>query len=172
MESRTYNVYKYSELSEAGKAKALENLSDLNTDIEWWESTYEDAEQIGLKIIEFDIDRASYVKAEFIEDACHCAHKIKDNHGEICETYKTAVNFLAERDKIVNEANKDDNGDFEDEYELDQDLNYCEAEFLKSIQEDYRINLQKDFEYRTSDEAIIETIEANEYDFTEEGKLD
>jgi len=31
--------------------------------------------------------------------------------------------------------------------------------------------LQKEYEYQMSDEAIIETIEANEYEFTENGKL-
>ena len=32
-------------------------------------------------------------------------------------------------------------------------------------------DLESEVEYRNSDEAIIETIEANEYDFTEEGKI-
>jgi predicted transcriptional regulator len=31
--------------------------------------------------------------------------------------------------------------------------------------------LQKEYEYLTSEEAIIETIEANEYEFTEKGEM-
>jgi hypothetical protein len=32
--------------------------------------------------------------------------------------------------------------------------------------------LEKEYEYLTSDESIIETIHANEYEFTEDGKID
>ena len=46
-----------------------------------------------------------------------------------------------------------------------------ENEFLKSLLEDYSIMLQNEYEYLTSEEAIIETIEANEYEFTQAGKL-
>jgi len=31
--------------------------------------------------------------------------------------------------------------------------------------------LQKEYEYETSEEAIVETIKANEYEFTEDGNL-
>jgi hypothetical protein len=32
--------------------------------------------------------------------------------------------------------------------------------------------LSKEYDYQTSEEAIIETIKANDYDFTENGNLD
>jgi len=53
-------VYKFDELSDEAKQQSIENLYDLNVDYEWWDCTYEDAENIGLKISEFDLDRASY----------------------------------------------------------------------------------------------------------------
>ncbi len=46
-----------------------------------------------------------------------------------------------------------------------------EAEFLKSLLSDYLTMLQTDYNYLTSKEQIIETIESNDYDFTEEGKI-
>ena len=50
-----------------------------------------------------------------------------------------------------------------------------ECEELGDILDDFahwaRILLRDDAEYRTSDEAIREMIEANEYEFTEAGKL-
>ena len=46
-----------------------------------------------------------------------------------------------------------------------------EDDFLQSLCEDYRIILRNEYEYLTSEEAIIETIESNEYYFTEDGKL-
>jgi hypothetical protein len=46
-----------------------------------------------------------------------------------------------------------------------------EGEFLKSLLEDYRIILSKEYDYLTSRESIIETIEANEYEFDENGNI-
>ena len=166
-----YKVYSLDELTADAREQAVENLYDINIGYEWWEFTFEDASNIGLKIEEFDIDRGSYVKADFTEDACFTAHKIIDEHGETCETYKTASVFLADRDTIINGAEKDENGDFIDEYKLDEELDEIESEFLKSISEDYRIILSNEYDYRASEKAIIETIKANEFEFTEDGKL-
>ncbi len=52
-----------------------------------------------------------------------------------------------------------------------EELENDEDEFLKELLEDYRIILQKEYEYQTSEEAIIGTIEANEYEFTQDGKM-
>lgn len=164
-------LYKFEELSEEGKEKAIEKLYDINIDYDWWDSVYEDAKNIGLKIEEFDIDRGAYCKGKFIESAEECAHKIIDDHGESCETYKTAEEYLKQRDIMVNTAEKDENGELIDEYELDNELDDLDREFLKSLCEDYRIMLQHEYEYLTSEEAIKETIEANEYEFTENGEL-
>ncbi len=47
-----------------------------------------------------------------------------------------------------------------------------EAAFLKSILEDYSTILQNECEYLMSDEAVTETIQANQYTFTESGKME
>lgn len=169
--TKTYNVYSFDELSEKAKQKAIDKLYDINVTDEWWEQTYEDASEIGLKITGFDIDRGDFCEGEFNEGACFTAQAIINNHGEVCETYKTATNFLKERDEIVNSAAKDENGEFEDEYELDNQLDELESEFLKSILQDYLAMLRSSYEYLTSEEAIIETIESNEYTFLENGTM-
>ena len=50
-----------------------------------------------------------------------------------------------------------------------------ECEDLGDIIDDFahwaRVLLRDEYEYLTSDEAVKETIEANEYEFTEGGKL-
>ena len=58
-------VYLFSELSDQAKQKVIEDNYDINVDYEWWESAYEDAANIGLKITGFDIDRGSYCNGEF-----------------------------------------------------------------------------------------------------------
>lgn len=169
MKKKTIELYQWDELPEDAKKKVLSNHSDFNIDHEWWDSTYEDAKTAGIKITAFDTDR--YCNGDFIEDALFCANAIIENHGETCETYKTAQSFLVERDEIVNAAPKDENGDYEDESKLDLDLDDCEGDFLKSILEDYRIMLKKEYEYLTSDESIIESIKANEYYFDLSGNI-
>ena len=158
-------VFKFDELTTEGQEKAMENLSDINIDFEWWKPVYEDAERIGLKITGFDIDRGSYCKGEIIGTSEETARLIMSEHGKDCETVKTAKEFLVQLEAYQAKADGDQDGDFETEIEE------LEEDFLKSICEDYRIMLQKEFEYQTSEEAIIETIEANEYEFYANGKL-
>lgn len=176
MKTKTINLYSFDELSDKAKQKALENLYDINVDYDWWQYTYEDAERVGLRINGFDLDRGSYCEGDFLEDAKTVAELILKEHGEQCETYKTAKEFLSNYLPVLKELEV---YQAEDENELNQDLidsldeKCCDLidEFEKSIFEDYRIILQNEYEYLISEEAIKETIERNEYTFTEDGKL-
>jgi hypothetical protein len=170
MKKHTITTYSFSELSETAKEKAIQNLSDINVDGEWWESTYDDAERIGIKIKGFDLDRGSYCKLDFINSFGEVAEAIKREHGENCSTFKIAVEYLNDYDKLVTEQEQ-----FEEEsdefQEIEEEIEELDNDFKKSLEEEYRIMLSKEYEYLTSDEAIIETIEANEYEFLENGKL-
>lgn len=160
-------VYKFNELNETAQEKAIEKLYDINVYYEWWESIYEDAENIGLKITGFGIERGSYCDGDFIFDAENVAKTIISEHGTECETFKTASNFLKEyAPKCEVWWNSD-----ESNYDIENELEELKENFLKSLLEDYRIMLQQEYEYQTSKEAIIETIEANEYEFTQDGRM-
>ena len=87
MKTVTINLYQFSELSDEAKENAIKELYDINVDSDWWNSTYEDAAQINLKIKGFDIDRGSYVNAELIESANNTAELIIMNHGESCDIH-------------------------------------------------------------------------------------
>jgi len=164
MKTKIINLYQFSELSEDAKQHAIEKLWDINVDYQWWEFTEDDAKRIGLNILEFDLDRSYFVKGEFINSAPETAEKIIQEHGKNCETYKTAKEFLNDLNELTS---KSDN--IEDVNE--DDFKNLEDEFLKSLCEDYRIILTQEYEYQTTKESIIETIEANEYDFDEDGDL-
>jgi hypothetical protein len=164
MKTNEVKLYSFDELLEDAKQKAIEKLYDINVDFDWWESTYEDAEQIGLKINGFDLDRNRHAEGEFINSAPEVAEAIIKNHGKDCETYKTAKTFLNDLNDITSKEENIKNVNEDDIEEL-------ENEFLKSILEDYSIILENECEYLQSEEAIIETIKANEYDFTEDGEL-
>jgi len=174
MKTIEINLYQFSELSEYAKQKAISNLSDINVDSDWWLNTYDDAKEINLKITSFDIDRGSYVNAQFMQSAYDTANLIILNHGESCETYKTAQTFIQSWNNLVSKYSDGINKNVvaeENEYEFDNEADDLESDFLKSISEDYRIILSNEFDYLTSETAIIETIESNEYYFTEDGKL-
>lgn len=174
MKTIEIKLYSFDELSDEAKQKAIEKLSDINVKYDWWNTTYEDAENVGLKITAFDIDRASYVHGEFIFPAIAVSAKIIQEHGKDCATHKTALKFSADYDVLV--AKYSDGIDktkvtYENEDTFNQESGALENDFLNSLCEDYLKILRDDYEYQTSEEAIIEMIIANKYDFTEDGKL-
>jgi len=163
MKTIEIKLYKFSELSKEAKQKAITELCDINVNYDWRESSYEDAKNIGLKITGFDLDREGYCNGEFLLSANEVCQNIFNEHGEMCETYKTAESFMEEWQPVFNEYMRTEEG--EDE------LLKLENDFLKSILKNYYILLSGEYDYRGSEKAIIETIETNEYDFTEDGKL-
>ncbi len=167
----TKKVYEFGELPEDIQGKILEKFADINVDFEWWDSMYEDAKNVLLKLDSFDLDRNRNATGEFIEDAEDTANKIIAEHGETCETYTTATNYLAERAELVMKYSTGIQSDTVSE-DFDSECEDIDAEFLRSILEDYSINLQKEYEYLTGEQAIIETIKANEYQFAEDGEQD
>ena len=177
-------VYTFNELSDEVKAKVIEKNLYLNVDHEWWENVYEDAENVGLKITGFDIGRGQDCTGAFTTYAKKVAESILKEHGEQCETWKTASDYMQEYTKVIaNECQEEADEicvafnlqegfcDVNHDYYYDPDTEDIDAEFLRSLLEDYRIMLQKEYEYLTSEEAIIECIAANEYEFTEKGEM-
>ena len=172
-ETVTREIYTFEELSEKAKEKALRKLSNINLDHDWWQFEYEDAANIGLKLTAFDLDRNKHAEGFFLNSATEVADKIMKEHGNECETYKTAFNFLNERDTLVRKFSDGVNFDIvteENAYQFDQEADELEEQFLEDLLSDYSDILQKQYEHLYSDEAIIETIEANAYEFTEEGE--
>jgi len=166
IQTKQYEVYTLDEVLD----KAIEKQWDINVDYDWWENVYYDAEMVNIKIESFALDRYSYCKIKVI-DTYETAHLIIDSHGLECDTYKLANEFLANRDKLVDEAPKDEDGEFENEYKLDGKLDDLDSEFVGALSEEYRIILEKECEYLTSAEAIEETLRANEYEFYADGSI-
>lgn len=165
-------LFSFDELSDEAKEKAISSLYDINVDYDWWDCTYEDAANIGLKITSFDLDRNKHAKGKFIEDADYCARKIIAEHGNSCETYKLAKNYFAEYNDLVTKYSdgiQTDKVAEDNEYDFDQEADELADEFLKNLLAEYANILQQECDYLQSEKAIIETIEANEYEFTEDG---
>jgi len=164
------DVYKFDELSEESKQNAIENLWDISIDHEWWDYLYEDAANIGLKITGFDLDRADYCKGNFLLAANEVAQNIFNQHGQNCESYKTAQSFMDDWQPVFSSYMDENSLDYESR-ESENKLQEIEENFLNDLLEDYKTMLQKEYDFLTSEENIIEVIQINEYDFTIDGKL-
>jgi hypothetical protein len=167
------DVYKFEELSDKAKQTALARPWDV--DDEWWDSTYDDANTIGMEITGFDLDRGSYCSADIYAPQ-KTAQLIIENHGEVCDTYKLAAAFLeeitpkqAKYDKCYDLCGKWGNNRhsgkiYDLRFDLSSEIYDLETEFKKDLCEEYRIILQHEYEDLTSEEAITESIKANDYD--------
>lgn len=162
-----FNVYKFHELPESIQDKVIENLSDINTDYDWWDSIYEDAKNIGLQINEFDCNRLM-ITGDLLWSPEQIISEIIAQHGESCETYKDAIEYKTKFDELEKKYQSDNdyaNGDWSNDHD---DLT---GEFKHAILENYLSMLRNEYDYRTSREAIIEAINANEFEFKENGKI-
>jgi hypothetical protein len=145
MRTITINIYKFAELSEKAKETAIEECRYWNTEHNWWDSIYEDAEMIGLKIHSFHYDGSGDIDASLTTEAIKCAESILFHHGDNCETYRLA--------------------------ELFKDVIITKDEFLKGLKREYLDQLIDQWEYLTLDSNVVEFIEQNDYEFYEDGKF-
>jgi len=152
-ETKTITYYKFEELTEVAKQKAIDSLYSINLEHEWWDSIYADAQTIGCKILEFDTDRGNCCKMQ-LDYETSVIEAILKNHGEACETYKIAKEYQS---KIL-----DSDGN------IDADI---ASEFKKELEEEYLAILRRELEHLMSEDAITESIICNEYEFNENGEL-
>jgi len=157
MKTKTINLYEFDELSDQAKQRAIANNCGINVDYwEWYHSVYDDAENIGLKITGFDLDRNRHCTGKAVDDVLTIAHKIKTEHGFDTPTYELANEFIKDYAALDEDIDADE-------------LRGFENEFLKSILEEYSILLQKEYEWLMSEDAIVDSLRANEYEFLEDG---
>lgn len=143
-------VFQFDELSENAKDTARQWFIAGGLDYEWWDATYEDAERIGLKIKEFDLDRSRHANGYLTVSVIECCSRIISEHGKQCDTYALAQRTFKEKHE-----GKD----------IDVD------EFQRELLEEYSVMLQHESEYLQSNEYVDDNIRINEYEFTEDGEV-
>jgi hypothetical protein len=176
MREITTRVYQFNELSEKVQDKIIEKWD--NADYDWWQYVYEDAERVGVKITEFNTFRGTIsLNCDYPYGT---AKKILEEHGMECDTYKLAKVFLDKIQPHLDKLARVENIDYHRGYrkclrvcqeeieEKIEDLNYG---LIHDLGKQYLSILRREYEYLTSRECIIETIEANGYEFTLEGKM-
>jgi hypothetical protein len=212
MKKHTVTTYSFAELSAKAKAKAIDQFRDVNTDYEWWESTYEFFGEF-CDILGVDVDQKMIFFNGFYTQGSGATFDANINVPKLIEAIKNKAwqteyptvsekyNFtpalisidkrvlkLIEADTIDvdarikhNDRPYSSNLSYDTNYyfnkcnsydNIDRELSKLE-DWLEEIVEEldsllFKV-LENEYEYRTSDEAVIESIEANEYEFLESG---
>jgi hypothetical protein len=186
---------KYEQLSDKAKQNAIMGMRDINTNHYWWRSTYKYVGEVakslgfaGFEVHGFGLDRGSYVQydGQFYSKQMkldELSDKQKDELKEFIEPITEQAALCAIHSQgsylyanIPPTGNVSLNVDWEvydsdDDYDAQQMLDGKAIEKAFDAFADWiQARLQDDYDYLTSDEAIEETIIANEYDFDEEGE--
>jgi hypothetical protein len=169
MRTETVNIYKFSELSDKAKDSARDWWREGALDHGWWESIYEDAERIGLKITGFDTGRSREITGDFTSTPEETADKVLAEHGDRCGTWAEANHYKKTLAEFMATAEKDEDGELAT-YALENEREGIDREFLRALLEEYLSTLRKEEEYQLSDEVADEMIVVNEYEFTEDGR--
>lgn len=163
------------ELDSQTQEKVIENNRTINVDSDFWYQCELDnyKTELKIKVNQFDIYRREINIT--IEYSFETAQGIVNFFGKKSSIVNTAKIFIKDRDALVKkygEGNDKDGYGVKEEYwsEYDEEIEYLEEEFRKEIAEEILSILTSQYEYEISDDGIIETILANEYEFQEDGE--
>lgn len=187
----TKTVYKLEELTGRGRENALQKLGEFATsDSFWYESVVEDAKTIaalmGIEIKDVNFsgfwsqgDGASFTGSYAWRSGSVQAVKEHAPQDETLHAIAAALQKVQAPNFYRLTASIAHRGHYSHEYcmaiDVDGVLVADAEETLKDTLRDYARwiyrQLEKEYEYRTSEEALIEDANANEYEFTEDGQL-
>ncbi len=163
MKTIEIKVYKFDELDKQTKEKVIENYRYINVDNTfWYDCIKEEFDELGISITAFNLDRGNYANIDVwnFEDT---SRSIIEEFGDSVAIKQTAKNYIDEYEKI--QAN------FKEDEDIEREVELLDEQYEKEYSEDILSYLRSSYDWEISDEAITETIEANDYDFTIEGKI-
>jgi hypothetical protein len=158
MRTLEITAYTFDELSETAKEVALYNNRDINTNHDWWDWTYQDAENFGIKILSFDVYYKN-IDIRLTLDPLDVANNILNECGPTTDLYSFAEVYRSAYNKL------DDTGD-----DTDEKLEELASVFKHALRREYLNILTREFEYLESDEAVTDAIMSNMFEFTADGK--
>ena len=181
MREITVKAYKFDELSEAAQERALNDLRYIYVDGDWYENVYYTiraaGKLLGLEIgdIHFDMYLYCIFDADY-EYARGAAKAIQVEFPRATDLHDVARKLQdLQKRHFYSLSCAVTEGRTTNRYSCFRFGEDYECEDLGDIIDDFAywawILLQDEYEYLTSDEAIEEMIEANEYEFDEAGNL-
>lgn len=193
MGTETIKIFTFDELTESAKDAAIEELCDLNVDHNWYEFVFDDAKMIG-ELLGIEIENIyfsgfssqgdgacftgsySYAQKALKKVLEHCPNETEVHRiaRELQSLQRKAFYSLSasvsHRGHYYHEmCTSIDVSDKWSDYgsNFDDELSELLRDFMRWINE----SLEKEYDHLTSREAIIESIKANEYTFTESGEM-
>lgn len=181
---------RYDELTEEAKESAIDSMSDINVDHEWWDDTIEDirhewVEKYGIDFkpegVYFDLyppRRVMYFGRDsiWVDNQRRLLAAISPSIAlemalEQSEMGHILYFHTAPTGRINGETHLivDDYDNAEDRIAPLALTDELVDDWFKDICGDFRRRLESEWEYLTSREAVEETIIANEYEFDVEG---
>lgn len=158
MRTMAVSVFKFNELGEDAQAKAIDRFRD-GISCDFWVDEGMDSirtfcSEFRVKLIQWSV--GAYDHIEFKTDATNSNFrglKLKDFDKEAMPT-----GYCVDSDIRYK---------FHDEFTQTGDALYA---FNEAVEAGFK-SIRADMEYQLTDEAITESIECNDYEFTEDGKL-
>jgi hypothetical protein len=192
-----FKVYSFYELSTEAKENALTKLYDLNVAHEWWEFMMayweKKLESFGFTNVKIYFSGFSSQGDGACFDASICLDTFSNNMVYCAPSYEDAriwraINLAVYNGLLCNPTIETTNHHYSHENTRTVTLSNVYLEDVPTtdlmldalgIVEETRYNLcreiyralETEYDCLTSEEAIIETIEVNEYEFTEDGEL-
>ena len=181
MREITVKVYAFAELSEAAKERALNDFRYIDVGWDWWDDAF-DTIRIAGKLIGLDIDRIYFdIDSYCMFDAYYryargAAKAVQSEFSRATDLHEVARKLQdLQRRRFYSLRCEVSSQRVSNSYRCFRFGEDYECEDLGDIIDDFahwaRILLRDEYEYLTSDEAIREIIEVNEYEFTEAGNL-
>ena len=194
--TKTFKVYQFKELKDDVKEKVLDKFRQINVDYEWWNSNLEYIseqikEKIGIDIsskdISFDFGNGCNIYIKSNDVVRELSYKYDElNDFDLPEKFGCFTNYMG-GGMNSNLKSSDYNIDYADFEECDFEDDLRKAIYQKHIDEikgkiendlDELHNileqgfkdLWENYHNSMSDEAVKDTIEANEYEFLEDGE--
>ena len=178
-------VYEFKELSEEVQERVIGDFNNINVDYEWWDIdglldlSKEEMDKAGIEpseiegllfsyeITEFDTDRGQYVHFDKVivnnDDVFRRFLEVPEDLWDQCAYYFTSD---TRRYNTYLELQTDEAPTEEEEKILDRAV-----EIMADKIHEAWVSLRNNYEYLTSEEAIRDTILANEYEFYENGRI-
>jgi len=184
MRTEQIEIYKFEDLSEEAKEKAIEDLrnNEFYLDYKWFDYLYEDFKEelkdkgINCNTFYFDLYRNEFSidkpyiedKEKFLKNAIGSKYLIMFNlenkEFEVSLSENCYTNFeILENEEETNE-------EYKIRIEQETQINEEADDYLNDLKRDFLNRLNKDYEYLLSDEAIREHIEANEFEYLKNGE--
>lgn len=178
-ETKEYTVYDYNDLlaNKELKERVLQNLYDINIYYNWWNDIFECwADTLAPKgfkncmLTEFDVDRRT-IDVRFDFDL-----SILIENSKLTLKEKKILNYLYKNDLYDIYNSEFDGIDYtRDNHSCIRSLIHKFESELKERIDDINLSildeLREEYDARTSEEWILETIQINGYEFLEDGTI-